>query len=144
MQGIIRNYDPIRRMYIFFPLTRTFNVDEPRQQIVSHEYKQPVEVPILEYVHKNNYNHKLCNLIQNTPHDFSPSSEEQKIIKALELLWPLLQTKYITRLLAKLLTSSDAIHKIFPIGFLPTMTLSKNEELFLTNKFQTNITNHFL
>ena len=39
-----------------------------------------------------------------TPHEFSLSSEEQKIIKALDLLWSRHQTKYITRLLAKLLT----------------------------------------
>ena len=41
------------------------------------------EIPILEYIRYNNYNHKLFNLIQNTPHEFLPSSEEQKIIKAL-------------------------------------------------------------
>ena len=27
-QGILRNYDPITQMYIFFPLTKTFNVEE--------------------------------------------------------------------------------------------------------------------
>ena len=37
----------------------------------------------------------------------------------LELLWPLLQTKNIIRILAKLLTTSDAIHDIFPHGFFP-------------------------
>ena len=98
MQGIIRKYDPIRQMYIFCPLTRTSNVDESRPLIVPHKYIQPVEVPILEYIHKTNYNHKLYNLIQNTPHELSLSSEEQKIIKALELPWPLLQIQYIVRL----------------------------------------------
>ena len=80
MQNIIRNYDPIKQMYIFRPLTRTFNVDGSRPIIVPHEHIQLSEVPILEY------NHKLYNLIQNTPHEFSLSSEEHKIIKALELL----------------------------------------------------------
>ena len=103
MQGILRNCDPIRQMYIFWPLTRTFSVDESRPLIVPHEYIQPVEIPIIEYIHNTKYNHKRYNLIQITPHEFSPSSEEHKTIKALELLWPLLQTKYITRLLAKLL-----------------------------------------
>ena len=76
-----------------------------------------VEIPILEYIHNIKLNHKLYNLIQNTPLDFSPSSEEHKIIQALEQLWLLLQTKYITRLLAKLLRTSDVIHDFFPNGF---------------------------
>ena len=46
MQGIIRNYDPIRQMYIFCPLTR----NESRPLIVSHEYIQSAEIPILEYI----------------------------------------------------------------------------------------------
>ena len=37
----------------------------------------------------------------------------------LQLLWPLLQTKNIIRILAKLLTNSDIIHDIFPHGFCP-------------------------
>ena len=100
MQGIIWNYDPIRQTYIFCPPTKSFNVEESRSLIVHHEYIQPVEVQILEYIHNTKYDHKLYNLIQNTPHEFSVSSEEHKIIRALELLWPLLQTKYIIRLLA--------------------------------------------
>ena len=55
--------------------------------------------------------------MQNTPYELSPSTEEHKIIKALELLWPLLQTKYIIRLIAKFLTSSEIIHDVFPYGF---------------------------
>ena len=86
MQGTIRNYDPIRHMYIFCQLSKTFSLDESRPLIVPHEYIQPVEVPILEYMHNTKYNHKLYNLIQNTPHELSPRSEEEKIIKALELL----------------------------------------------------------
>ena len=110
MQGIIHKYDPIRQTYIFCPLTNIFNVDKSRPLIVPHEYLQPVEIPILEYVHIIKYNHKLYNLIQNTPYEFSPSTEEYIIIKALE-------TKYIIRVLAKLITSSDIIHDVFPMDF---------------------------
>ena len=117
MQGIIRNYDPIRQMYLFCPLTRTFNLNESRPLIVPHEYIQPTEVPILENINNTNYNQKLYSLIKKNPQECSPSSEEQNIIKALELLWSLLQTKYIARLLAKLITSSDTNHNIFPNGF---------------------------
>ena len=86
MQRIIRNYDPIRQMYIFCPLNKTFSVDESRPLIVPQEYIQPVENPILECIHNIKLNHKLHNLIQNTPYELPPSSEEHKIIKALELL----------------------------------------------------------
>ena len=113
MQGILRNYDPIWQMYIFCPLTRIFNVDESRPKIVPHEYIQPVEIPILEYIHTIKNNHKLYNLIQNTPHQFSPNNKKHKSIKGLEMLWPLLQTKYITRLLAKRLTTSNVTHDSF-------------------------------
>ena len=93
LQGILRNYDLITQMYIFCPLTQTFNVHESRPLIVPHEFLQPVEIPILEFIHNTRYNHKLYNLIQNTPYEFSPSTEEHKIIQALKLLWPLHQTK---------------------------------------------------
>ena len=99
-------------MYIFCPLTRTLNNEEPRPLIVLHEYIQPVEVPILEYIHNTKNKHKLYNLTQNTTHEFSPSNEEHKIIKSLELLRPLLQTKYITRLLDNFVRSSMVIHDI--------------------------------
>ena len=117
LQGILRNYDPITQMYIFCPLTKTFNVDESRPLIFPHEFLQTVEIPILEFIHNTRYNQKLYNLIQNTPYELSPSTEEHKIIKALQLVWPLLQTKNIIRLIAKLLTSSDIIHDVFPHGF---------------------------
>ena len=104
-------------MYIFCPLIKLLNVDESRPLIVPHEFLQPVEVPILEYIYNTRYNHKLYNLIQNTPYEQSPHTEERNILKALELLRPLLQTKHIIRLLAKLLTSSDIIHDVFPHGF---------------------------
>ena len=113
MQGILRNDDPIRQLYIFCPLNRTFSVDESRPLIFPHKYIQPNEIPILEYIHYTKHNHKLYNLIRNSPHEFSPSSEEHKIIKALELLWRLLQTKYIIRSLAKFLTTSNVFHDIF-------------------------------
>ena len=46
LQGILRNYDPITQMYIFCPLTKTFNDEEARPLIVPHEYIQPIELPI--------------------------------------------------------------------------------------------------
>ena len=106
-------------MYIFCPLTKTFNVEEARPLIVPREHIQPVETPILEFIHNTEYNHKLFNLIQHTNHEFSIGTEELKTIKPLQLLWPLLHTKNIIRILAKLLTTSDAIHDIFPHGFFP-------------------------
>ena len=99
-------------MSIFCPLTKTFNDENSRPLIIPHEYIQPIEVPILEFIHNTKHNHKIYNLIQNTPH-------ELKTIKALQLLWPMLQTENIIRILAKLLTTSDAIHDIFPHGFFP-------------------------
>ena len=71
LQGILRNYDPIIQMYIHCPLTKTFNEEESRTLIVPHEYIQPIEVPILEFIHNTKYNHKIYNLIQNTPHEFA-------------------------------------------------------------------------
>ena len=92
-QGILRNYDPIMQMYIFCPLTKNFNVEDSRPLIVPHENIQPIEIPILEFIHNTKYNHKLYNLIQITPHEFSVGTEELKTIHALQLLRPLLQTK---------------------------------------------------
>ena len=106
-------------MYIFCPLTKTFNDEESRPLIIPHEYIQPIEVPILEFIHNTKYNHKSYNLIQNTPHEFAVGTEELKTIKELQLLWPLLQTKNIIRILAKLLITSDAIHDNIPHGFFP-------------------------
>ena len=104
-------------MLIFCPLTKTFNDEESRPLIIPHEYIQPIEVPILKFIHNNKYNHKFYNLIQNTPHEFAVGTEQLKTIKALQLLWPLLQTKNIIRMLAKLLNTSDAIHDIFHTAF---------------------------
>ena len=59
LQGILRNYDPITQMYIFCPLTKIFNKDESIPLIVPCEFLQPVEIPILEFIHNTRYNHKL-------------------------------------------------------------------------------------
>ena len=119
LHGIIRNYDPITQMYIFCPITKTFNAEESRPFLIPHEFVQPIEIPILEFIHNTKFNHKLYNLIQNTPYEFAVGTEELTTIKTLQLLWPLLQTKNIIRILAKLLTTSELIHDIFPHGFFP-------------------------
>ena len=119
LHGILRNYDPITQMYIFCPIIKTFNSDENRPFLIPHEFIQPIEIPILEFIHNTKFNHKLYNLIQNTPYEFAVGTEELTTIKALQLLWPLLQTKNIIRILAKLLTTSELIHDIFPHGFFP-------------------------
>ena len=106
-------------MYIFCRLTKTFNDEESRPLIIPHEYIQPIEVPNLEFIHNTKNNHKIYNLIQNTPHKFVVGTVELKTIKELQLLWPLLQTKNIIRILAKLLTTSVAIHDVFPHNFFP-------------------------
>ena len=118
-QGLLRSYDPITQMFIFCPLTKTFNDEESRPLIIPHEYIQPIELAISEFIHNTKYNNKIYNLIQNTPHEFAIGTEELKTIQALQLLWPLLQTKNIIRILAKLLTTSNAIHDVFPHGFFP-------------------------
>ena len=119
LHGILRNYDPITQMYIFCPITKTFNAEESRPFLIPHEFVQPIEIPILEFIHNTKFNHKLYNLIQNTPYEFAVGTEELTTIKALQLLWPLLQTKNIIRILAKLLTTSELVHDIFPHGFFP-------------------------
>ena len=119
LHGILCNYDPVTRMYIFCPITKTFNAEESRPFLIPHEFIQPIEIPILEFIHNTKYNHKIYNLIQNTPYEFAVGTEELNTIKALQLLWPLLQTKNIIRILAKLLTTSDMIHDILPHGFFP-------------------------
>ena len=102
LHGILRNYDPITQMYIICPLTKIFNDEESRHFIIPHEFIQPIEIPILEFIHNTKYNHKTYNLIQNTSHEFAVGTEELNTIKALQLLWPLLQTKNVSRILAKI------------------------------------------
>ena len=106
-------------MYKFCPLKKTFNDEESRPLIIPHEYIQPIEVPILQFIHNTKYNHKIYNLIQNTPDEFAVGTEELKTINTLQLLWPLLQIKTMIRILAKLLTTSNAIHDVVPHGFFP-------------------------
>ena len=65
-QGILRNYDPITQMYVFCPLTKTFNDEESRTLIIPHEYIQPIEVPNLDFIHNTKYNHK--NFESNPEH----------------------------------------------------------------------------
>ena len=72
---------------------------------------------MLEFMHNTKYNNKLYNLIQITSHEFAVGTEELNTIKELQLLWPLLQTKNVIRILAKILKTSDLIHDIFPHGF---------------------------
>ena len=141
LHGILRNYDPITQIYMFCPLTKTFNDEESRPFIIPHEFIQPIEFSILEFIHKSKYNHKIYNLIRNTPHDFAVGTKELNTIKALQLLWPLLQTKNVIRILAKLLTTSDLIHEIFPHGFFP-MTKVSIIKIKLT--YDSNCTNHSL
>ena len=107
----------ITQINIFCPLNKVQNVDESRPLIAPHQFLQPVEFPILEFIFNTRYNHKLYNLIQNTPYEQSSNTEEHNIFKAFELPWRFLQHKHIIRLLANLLTSSDIIHNIFPHGF---------------------------
>ena len=104
-------------MYLFCPLTKTFNVEESRPLIVPHEYIQPIEIPLLEFIHNTKYNHKLFNLIQHTNHKCFVGTEELNTIKSLQLLWPLLKTENIIHILAKSQTTSDSIQDIFPHGF---------------------------
>ena len=116
-QDILCNYDPVNQMYKFCPLTRTFNEEESRPLIVPHEFLQPIEVQNLDFIRNTKYNHKLFKLNQITPYEISVGTEELKTIRALQLLWPLLQTKNIIRILEKLLTTSKVIHNVFPHGF---------------------------
>ena len=109
---ILYNYDPVTQMYIFCPITKTFNDEESRPFIIPHEIIQPIEIPILEFIHYTKYNHKIYNLIQNTPYEFAVGTEELNTIKALQLLWLRRQTENIIRILAKLLTTSDMIRKL--------------------------------
>ena len=77
------NANPQITKKLFIKSSYVFNVDESRPLIVPHKNIQPVGIPILEYIPNIKFKHKFYNLIQNTPHSFSPSSEEHKIIKAL-------------------------------------------------------------
>ena len=58
-------YDPVTQLYIFCPLTTTFNDEESLPFIIPHEFIQPIKIPILEFIPITKYNHKIYNLIQN-------------------------------------------------------------------------------
>ena len=53
LQGTLRKYDPI-----FCPLTKLLNVDESRPLIIPHEFLQPVEDSILEFIYNTRHNFK--------------------------------------------------------------------------------------
>ena len=99
LQGTLRSYDPITQMYIFCPLNKLINLDKSLAMIIPHEFLQPFEVPIEEFTYNTRYNQKIYNLIENTPYEQSPNTEDRNTIEALQLLWPLLQTRNIIRLL---------------------------------------------
>ena len=42
LHGILRNDDPVTHMYIFCPITKTFNDEESRPFIIPHEFIQPI------------------------------------------------------------------------------------------------------
>ena len=52
-------------------------------------------------------------------HEFSAVTEEVKIIWALEFFWPLLRTKNVTHIFAKLLITSDTFKTNLLYGFYP-------------------------
>ena len=88
-------------------LSNYFPLDDARPIIIPQEYIHPLEVALLENIHRIKFNYKSYNFIQNTNHEFSATTEELNIIRALELLWPLLRSKNAIRMLAKLLVTSD-------------------------------------
>ena len=53
LHGILHNYDPVTQMYIFCPITKTINAEETRPLLIPHEFIQPIEIPILEFIHNN-------------------------------------------------------------------------------------------
>ena len=59
LHGILRNYDPITQMYLFCPITKTFQDEESRLFIILHEFIKPIEIPILEFLHNTKCKHKL-------------------------------------------------------------------------------------
>ena len=97
-------------MYIFRRLT--FPLDDARPIIIPHECVHTIEITLLEHIHKNKTNHNPYNLNQNTNHEFLTLTDEVEIIRALELLWPLLRTK-------NFFITSDTIKTNFLRGFFP-------------------------
>ena len=44
-------YDPVTQMYIFCPITKTFNAEESRPFLIPHEFITSIEIPIIEFIH---------------------------------------------------------------------------------------------
>ena len=120
LHGILRNSDPVRQMCIFCPLTNTFPIDDASPIITPREYVQPTEITLLKQVHNIKFNLKHYSLIQNTNLEFSILTEEVKIIRMLELLWPLLRTKNVMNMLVKLLIARDTIKINLPMEKEPS------------------------
>ena len=59
LRGILRNYDPVRKLSKFCHLTYTFTIEYPRSVIIPYEYNQPVELPILGNIHGTKFKHKF-------------------------------------------------------------------------------------
>ena len=125
------------RCICFAHLTNTFPLDDARPTTIPQEYIQPIEVALLEKIRRIKFNHKLYNLVQNTNYEFSATTEEIIIIRGLELLWPLLRTKIVLRMLAKLLVTSATIKTNFPNGLFPEPD-SLYIEIFLLSLKQIN------
>ena len=81
LQGTIRNYNPITQMYILCPLTKLLIVDESRPLIVPHEFLQPAEVPILEFICNTRYNHKLLTLFKTHLLKYHPALKSTTSLK---------------------------------------------------------------
>ena len=75
----------------------------------------PIRPHFMILFHRTNFNHKRYNLTQNTSLEFSATTGEIDIIRALDVFWPLLRSKNIISMLAKLLVMSDSIKTKFPI-----------------------------
>ena len=44
-------------MYIICPLTNTFPIADSRPLITTQEFKKPIEVILLEYIHNTKFNY---------------------------------------------------------------------------------------
>ena len=119
LHGILRNYDQLPKCIYSVPSQRPSIPKIQDHSLSRMNLSHLLKYLYLVFIHNTKYNHKIYNLIQNTPYEFAVGTEELNTIRALQLLWPLLQTKNIIRILAKLLTTSDMIHDISPHGFFP-------------------------
>ena len=82
-----------KRTY-FVPSQTRCLLNNSRLIIISHEYIQPLEMPLLENNHGTNVNNKLYKLIQSThTYEFSVTPKGIKLTRELEFLWPRLKIK---------------------------------------------------